>query len=154
MSKAENRALVEQWYTALATMDLDLFVAVHSEDCVYNISGHSPISGQVRGIRTLMDHVLPIVFGALKTDEFRFCTRQKIVCADDERVVGIMEADGPGSNGVRYDQRYVHMFGFRNGKIGQVWEFFDTALANAVLFANSDGPDSSVQGVVADAFEF
>ena len=68
-----------------------------------------------------MENVLPVVFGALEIDEFQFCTKQKIVCADDERVVGIMEADGPGTNGVRYDQRYVHLFGFRDGKIAQVW---------------------------------
>ena len=151
MIQADNRALVEQWYKALATTDLDLFVSVHHQDCVYNISGHSPISGQIRGIETLMENVLPVVFGALKMDEFQFCTKQKIVCADHERVVGIMEADGPGTNGVRYDPRYVHLFGFRDGKIAQVWEFFDTALANAVLFPDAE---QVVPGVDRDGFEF
>ncbi len=151
MSQSANRALVEQWYQALKEKDLDRFVRVHHVDCVYNISGHSPISGQVRGIGTLMDHVLPVVFGALDVEVFQFCTKQKIVCEDSERIVGIMETDGPGTNGVRYDQRYVHMFGFRDGKIDRVWEFFDTALAAAVMFPDAD---QVVEGVDRAGFEY
>jgi ketosteroid isomerase-like protein len=146
-----NRKLVEDWYRALASADLALFRAVHSPDVVYNISGHSPISGQVRGWQTLTQNVLPLVFGALDMSRFKFCKKWKIVCADEQRIVGIMEADGPGTNGVRYDQRYVHMFAFENGMIATVWEFFDTALANAVMFPD---PRQKVPGVDSGGFDF
>ena len=151
MSQSANRGLVEQWYRTLAEQDMERFVGVHHVDCVYNISGHSPISGQIRGIDTLMEHVLPVVFAALDAEVFQFCTKQKIVCEDGERIVGIMEADGPGANGVRYDQRYVHMFGFRDGKIDRVWEFFDTALAAAVMFPDAE---QVVEGVDRAGFEY
>lgn len=146
-----NRKLVEDWYRALATADLALFEAVHSPDVVYNVNGHTPISGQVRGLRTLTENVLPIVFGALDMSRFAFCKKWKIVCADEQRIVGIMEADGPGTNGLRYDQRYVHVFAFKDGKIGTVWEFFDTALANAVMFHD---PRLEVPGVDPNGFDF
>lgn len=149
MSKADNLQLVEQWYQSLEKVDLELFVSIHHPEVIYNIAGHTPISGQVRGISTLMDKVLPHVFGALNPEEFKFGTKREIVCADESRIVGVMEADGPGTNGKRYDQRYVHMFSFRDGKIGGVWEFFDTALANAVLFTD---PDLTVEGVDTTGF--
>jgi ketosteroid isomerase-like protein len=150
MNREENIALVERWYGALETVDVDAFIATHHPDCVYSISGHTPISGRIEGIGTLAEHVLPIVFGALDVEKFRFCTRREIMCADDQRVVGIMEGDGPGRNGRRYDQRYVHMFGFEGDLIGRVWEFFDTSLANTVIFPD---PDLQVTGVERGRFD-
>jgi len=148
MNLEEKKELVQRWYESLETSDVDLFKSLHAPDCVYNISGHSPISGQV-GMADLMEHVLPLVLGSLRLEAYKFCIRQAIVCADDNRIVGIMESDGPGVNGVRYDQRYVHMFECADGKIKQVWEFFDTALANAVMFPD---PHQKVAGVVRDKF--
>jgi uncharacterized protein len=150
MPPQSNVDLVNAWYDALAVGSIEKFVAVHSPDVVYNISGHTPISGQIRGMGTLLENVLPVVFGALDMNQFRFCKRRKIVCADDERIVGVMEADGPAINGTRYDQRYVHIFAFRNGKINEVWEFFDTALANAAMFHSMS---ETVSGVDAGIFD-
>ena len=45
----ENEAVVLEWYDALATLNVEKFWALQSPDVVYNISGHTPISGQVRG---------------------------------------------------------------------------------------------------------
>lgn len=145
-----NTTIVEQWYRALADADIESFLSLHVDDVVFNISGHTVISGRVIGKRQLVEQILPQVFGRLQMDRFRFATRHRIVCADGQRVVGIMEADGPGVNGLRYDQRYVHIFAIRDGRIAEVWEFFDTALANEVLF---DGHDSPTAGRLP-AFEF
>jgi ketosteroid isomerase-like protein len=150
MNREDNIALVEQWYDALQAGAVDAFVSLHHGECVYNISGHTPISGQIDGMNALTEHVLPLVFGALDMSKFRFCTRRSIMCADSERVVGVMEADGPGNNGVRYDQRYVHIFSIADERIASVWEFFDTALANAVMFPD---PDQLVPGVERGGFD-
>lgn len=149
MSERSARELAEQWYAALAAGDLAAFQAIHATDCVYNISGHTPISGQV-GFADLMQNVVPVVFGALNMEAFEFGKRRAIVCADEKRAVGIMEADGPGRNGIRYDQRYVHIFEAASGQLTKVWEFFDTALANTVMFTD---PGQVVPGVDATQFE-
>ena len=150
MKNPTHTRLVEDWYRSLETVDLALFQSVHAPDCVYNVSGHSPISGQC-DFATLMRDVLPQVFGRLDIAKFKFAIKQKIVCQDENRVVGMMEADGPGTNGKRYDQRYMHMFEFKGDKISQVWEFFDTALADGVLFY--DPENSPTRGKMAP-FEF
>tara|TARA_Y100000766_G_C18568552_1_gene441228 strand:- start:311 stop:532 length:222 start_codon:yes stop_codon:yes gene_type:complete len=59
------------------------------------------------------------------------------MCADEERVVAFMQADGLAMNGIRYNQTYCHVFGFRGGKIGEFWEFFDSVLAEAAINDNN-----------------
>ncbi len=56
------------------------------------------------------------------------------MCRDHKRVVGFMDADGPGANGVRYDQWFCHMFELRDGLIREVWEFFENEIAEKVFF--------------------
>lgn len=135
-----HKRLVTDFYRALETFDVDLFWSIQSDDVAYNMSGHSPISGRMEGKENIARDIVPAVFGGLRMKDFHFSKKWKIVCADDERVVAIMEADGYATNGVRYDQRYLHMFGFRDGLICELWEFFDTALADRALF----GPESGV----------
>jgi ketosteroid isomerase-like protein len=130
----DNEAVVMQFYEALATMDVEKFWACQSPEVVYNVSGHSPISGQIRGRAAMERDILPQVFGALDPKSFRFCTKLKVFCSDGNRVACLMEADGNGTNGERYDQRYCQLFELENGKIVQVWEFFDTMLARKVMF--------------------
>jgi len=132
----QNKQLVGAWYAALAAMDVAGFLAVQTDDVAYNVSGRTPVSGHFQGKKTLTEDILPLVFNALQTKTFQFSKRWKIMCADESRVAAIMEAEGLASNGLRYDQRYCQIFGFRDGKISEVWEFFDTALAAVALFGN------------------
>ena len=55
---------------------------------------------------------------------------------DEHRVVAFMEADGNATNGERYNQRYCQTFGFRDGLIAEVFEFFDSTLAQTALWDN------------------
>jgi len=91
-----------------------------------------------------MTKLLPVVFGGIDQQNFRFCTELKIIAEDKNCIVGIMEADGQAVNSKRYDQRYVHIFEF-DGKISRVMEFFDTALAAETVLVDAapvapDGP--------------
>lgn len=134
MLDAKYAALLEEYYSALRRGDVERFWQLQTDDIFYNWSGHTPISGRMQGKANMSREILPSVLNALDTNRFEFAKKWKIVCAGDLRAVVIMEADGYGINGVRYDQRYVHMFEFRGNQICEFWEFFDTALANAVIF--------------------
>ena len=134
---AKNRRTVEIWYDALASGDSARMLGLQWEDVIYNIHGTTPVSGRFRGNDTLVREIFPKVFGRLQMDTFKFCTRCKIMCADDQRVVAFMQADGHALNGVRYNQTYCHVFGFREGKIGEFWEFFDSVLAESAINDNN-----------------
>jgi ketosteroid isomerase-like protein len=131
-----GKELVAKFYQALADMDVEAFLSLQQDDVAYNVHGNTPVSGHFAGKDFLQNVVAPQVFGNLQIDTFRFATKWKVMCADEQRVVAFMEADGYAVNGERYNQRYCHVFGFRDGKIAQVFEFFDSALAQRALFDN------------------
>ena len=132
--------LVEAFYTALRDGDVGTFLVIQTDDVVYNISGHSPISGCFKGKHRLVNDLLPMIFPKLDMTRFGFSKRWKVVCSNEASVVCLMEADGFASNGERYDQRYVHIFEFSAGKIAKVAEFFDTELAQKALFSDVKQP--------------
>ena len=131
-----GKELVEKYYQALADADIDAFLAIQQDDVVYNVNGSTPVSGRFTGKDFLQNVVAPEVFGRLQMDTFRFAAKWKIMCADEHRVVAFMEADGYAMNGERYHQRYCQTFGFRDGKIAEVFEFFDSTLAQTALWDN------------------
>jgi hypothetical protein len=151
MSIEQHKQLVARWYEALAAMDLEGFLAIQTDDVVYNVAGRTPVSGRWTGKDFLVREVQPKVFDALDPATFRFSKRWKIMCADAERVVGFMEAEGVARSGKRYDQRYCQVFAFRDGRICEVWEFFDSCLAEEALFGN---PPSRPETEPANAFRF
>ena len=126
-------------------------LALQQDDVIYNIHGTTPVSGRFQGKDTLVNDIFPKVMGMLQMDTFTFCTKCKIVCADEHRVVAFMQADGHALNGIRYNQTYCHMFGFRDGMIAEVWEFFDSVLAEEALNNNALSKPTIVP---AQAFDF
>lgn len=127
-----NAAIVDAYYQALAALDVEAFEAFHHADVVYNVSGNTIISGRYDSFEALKT-VLPLVFDALDFEQFQFAKNWKIMNEGPDGVTAIMEAKGVAKNGKRYDQRYAHIFAFRDGKIASVHEFFDTQLANESL---------------------
>ncbi len=74
----------------------------------------------------------------------------KVMCADDRRVTVIFQGRARTLEGKDYNNRYIQILEFDDKqKICEVWEFFDTALAENVLFApGQTAPDSTA------AFEY
>ncbi|MBT7370310.1 MAG: hypothetical protein HN816_06665, partial [Gammaproteobacteria bacterium] len=49
MTVADNRALIERWYRALAENDFDTIYDMHDDDVIYNMLGNTPVSGRIYG---------------------------------------------------------------------------------------------------------
>ncbi|MEP2989874.1 MAG: nuclear transport factor 2 family protein [Parasphingorhabdus sp.] len=113
-------------------MDVGAFEALHHPDVVYNVSGQTIISGRYDSFEALKA-ILPAIFDALDFEDFQFATKWEIMNESANGATAIMEAQGKAINGQRYDQRYAHIFSFKDGKIATVHEFFDTQLANDAL---------------------
>jgi ketosteroid isomerase-like protein len=125
---------LEKLYTALSTGDIETWLSMHNESAVFNISGSTIISGQVT-IQELICDVFPLVFDPLIPETVQFGLRWKLMCADDKRAAVIFEGESTTKSGNPYNNRYVQILEFGDdGLIHQVWEFFDTDLANSVLF--------------------
>ena len=144
MSTEDNRRLIERWYEALAAGDFQTIFDMHHDDVVYNMVGNTPVSGRIYGkdacckgmiAQKLLDKLVP--------GEARFAKRWKIVAAEGDRVVGLMQGGGPTRNGQSYEQTYCEIFTIRDGKIAEMHNFFDTVLVEQCLFDNSlERPES------------
>lgn len=137
MTRDENIALVETYFSAMAAGNWSAVEAMYHDDIVVHMAGSTPASGRIAGKAALTDEMIAAqVHAALVPEEMRFARRWRVMCADEGCVCVIMEGGGPTVSGDRYDQTYCEIFRFKGGRIIELYAFFDTALAERALFGN------------------
>ncbi len=151
-TRGANIALVTRYYEALAAGDFETLAALHSDDVVFNLVGTTPVSGRWEGKAECFGPVVAEgVLGKLVAETFRFSRQWRIICADDNCVVGIMQGGGMGTNGHEYLQTYCQVLTIRDGLIAELHEFFDTALVELAL---NDNPTAKGPSVLVRPFAF
>ena len=117
-----NIALVTRYYEALAAGDFDALAALHADDVVFNLVGSTPVSGRWVGKAECFGPVVADgVIGKLVADTIRFSRQWRIMCADENCVVGLMRGGGMGTNGHEYLQTYCQVLTIRDGLIAEEW---------------------------------
>ena len=150
--RAENIALAERYYQALERGDFDALADLHHEDVVFNLLGSTPVSGRWEGKAECFGPLVADgVVGKLVPETIQFSRQWRVMCADDERVVGIMRGGGMGRNGNEYLQTYCQIMTIRDGRISELHEFFDTALVELAL---NDNPTAKGPSEVRRPFTF
>lgn len=132
-----TRAIVERWYDCLSRMDVDGYKQTLSPDVIINVPGTMPISGRCYGQKQLFEEIFPQVVGNLVPGTINLARRHRIMAVDGDIVAGMMEGGGDTRDGGRYEQQYCHIFRVENGVIAEIWEFCDTAQAEARLFGKT-----------------
>ena len=137
MGRQQNIDLVNTYFKAMSSGDWATVEAMYDDAVVIHMAGTTPASGRLEGKAVVTDDLIARqVHAALDVSRMQFARRWKVMCADDERVVAIMEGGGPTLNGDLYDQVYCEIFRFRDARIVEMHAFFDTALAERALFDN------------------
>lgn len=137
MARQENIDLLNQYFTLMQSGDWAAVEAMYHDNIVVHMLGTTPASGRMDGKAMVTDDLIAEkVHGAMVPDTIKFARKWKIMCADDQRVVAIMEGGGETKSGVTYDQTYCEIFRFQDGKLIEMHAFFDTVLAEAALFDN------------------
>jgi ketosteroid isomerase-like protein len=78
--------------------------------------------------------IIPQVFAALDPGKLAFADPYRIHAVEGGQVAGMMTGGGYTPDGREYIQTYAHFFTVRDGLLVEVWEFFDTELAQQRLF--------------------
>ncbi|MEL7199942.1 MAG: nuclear transport factor 2 family protein [Pseudomonadota bacterium] len=147
-----NIAVAKRFYEVLAAGDFEALAALHSDDVVFNLVGSTPVSGRWEGKAECFGPVVADgVVGKLVPETIQFSRKWRIMSADDNCVVGIMQGGGMGKNGHDYQQTYCQIMTIRDGLIVELHEFFDTALVELAL---NDNPTGKGPSEVQRAFEF
>ncbi len=151
-SREANIAIGEAFYRALEDGDFEALADLHSDDIVFNLVGSTPVSGRWEGKDVCFGPIVADgVVGKLDPETIQFSREWRIMCADENRVVGIMKGGGMGNNGHEYLQTYCQIMTIRDGKIAELHEFFDTALVELVL---NDNPTERGTSAVQEPFRF
>jgi hypothetical protein len=137
MSRENNIRLLTRYFTAMAASDWQTVEDMYHENIVIHMAGSTPASGRLAGKEAVTTGLIARqVHAALDPKRMQFAQRWKIMCADEERVVAIMEGGGPTLKGDDYKQTYCEIFKFENDQVIEMYAFFDTALAERALFGN------------------
>ena len=137
MSRQENIDLLNRYFQHMHDGEWAAAEGMYHDNIVVHMLGTTPASGRLEGKAMVTDDLIAEkVHGALVPEAIAFARRWKVMCADDERIVAIMEGGGPTKAGDHYDQTYCEIFRFQDGKIIEMHAFFDTALAERALFGN------------------
>ena len=137
MGIEENRELIEKWYIALEQGDFETIYKMHHDDVVYNMLGNTPVSGRIYGKDACCNGMIgEKLLEKLVSDKVQFSKKWKIIAAENDRVVGMMQGGGPTKNGEMYEQTYCEIFTIKDNKIIELHAFFDTVLIEKCLFEN------------------
>lgn len=137
MTRQTNIDLLNRYFQFMHDGDFEGVEAMYHDDIVVHLNGTTPASGRLEGKAAVTDKLIAEqVHGALVPEKMQFAKRWKIVCADDERVVAIMEGGGPTKAGDLYEQTYCEIFRFQDDKVIEMHAFLDTALVERALFNN------------------
>ena len=150
--RVANIALAETYYRALEAGDFEALAVLHADDVIFNLVGSTPVSGRWIGKAECFGPLVEEgVVGQLVPETVQFSRKWRIMCADDDRVVGLMYGGGDTKNGEQYLQTYCQIMTIRDGKISELHEFFDTALVELAL---NDNPTRKGPTDIARPFEF
>ena len=118
MSVEENKELIKKWYIALEQGDFDTIYDMHHEDVVYNMLGNTPVSGRIYGKDACCNGMIgQKLLEKLESNEVKFSKKWKIIAAENDRVVGMMQGGGPTKKGEDYEQTYCEIFKIKDSKI-------------------------------------
>ena len=117
---------------ALSANPLDAQELTHP-DFKFVFMGNTEISNIPYDRNTYFDYWLPEVVGKLLPTGITLKTNDMI--ADDNSVAVIMEGDAEGING-EYDNKYVFVYKFKDGKIFSIHEYNSDLLVATRLYKN------------------
>ena len=127
------------YYTALRAVDMDAWMSCHNADVAYNVNGTTPVSGRWQGIDCVVNELLPRLFSLLTPGSVEIPVRWEIMVADDKRSAVIFEGASRTLKDEAYNNRYLQVHQFDDdGLIEEVWEFFDSELADRLLFSEGE----------------
>jgi uncharacterized protein len=127
MSEAHKK-VARDYFRALGSGDVDLFKSTISDDYFAQVSGYCKLSG-----RHDRDQVLAFVASVPEVTKSGINFEIKSITAEEDRVACETQGRSVMANGAEYNNDYLHLFRFRDGKIYQVTEYMDTKLAEDVL---------------------
>ena len=130
MSAEENKKIVQAFYDAGNSGDMETFINMIADDVIWTNIGTTSLSGVFRGKQELTEKLLGPLFGQLKSGIHMNVQR---LIGEGDYVVGQSSGQAETHDGRAYDNTYCWIIRLRDGQISEVTEYMDTELATSVF---------------------
>jgi ketosteroid isomerase-like protein len=137
MSAAENKRLVREAFDGLAEADPTRFVELFADDMAWIITGQSKWSRRFDGKEAIQRDLVVPLFSLFATPYRNYAER--IIADEEGNVVVLAKGEVRTKTGKDYNNDYCFVFRMEGGKIVEVREYMDSALAEATLGAPAAG---------------
>ncbi len=131
MSDERNKEAVLAMHEAIGRGDIDGMFAPMTEDVTFRVTGdHALGQRSYQGKEDIVNNLLMTIFGRLDGGvEVEIID----IAAENDKVFLHFKGKAKTCTGDDYNNEYVQVFSFRDGKISGIVEFLDTALLAKVL---------------------
>jgi len=130
MPAEENRKIVEQFYAASNSGDMDTCFGLIADDIKWTNIGSTSLSGTYHGKAELQEKLLGPLFGRLKQGIHTTVYR---LIAENDYVVAQTTGTAETWEGKPYNNDYCWIIRIRDGQFAEVTEYMDTELITAVF---------------------
>ena len=133
MGAEQNKRTMEAVFAALAEGNGQLFVEAMHDDFIWTIKGHGPWGGSWQGKSVVRKELFKPLYSNFAG---AYRNRASLIVAEGSVVVVECKGDVATKAGDLYDNDYCYVCRFDDtGKLMQLTEYMDTALAERVLAA-------------------
>jgi ketosteroid isomerase-like protein len=130
MSATENKKVMETVMAALARGDGRPFVDAMAEDFAWTFPGGGVWSGTWKGKERVRKELLGPLFAQFQG---RYTNHAIRLVAEDDIVVVECRGEVRTKDGQEYNNAYCYVCRFEGGRLKELTEYMDTALAERVL---------------------
>lgn len=130
MTASDNKRIIAEAFDGLAKADPRAFVGAMANDVTWVIEGQSRVSGRYEGKEAIQNDLVPKLFANFATD---YRNHAEEMIAEGDRVVVLARGEVKTVRGEDYNNSYCFVIRILGGKIVEVREYCDTALAEARL---------------------
>jgi len=130
MTNADNKAIVAEAFDGLARADAAAFINSMAEDFTWIIEGQSRFSRRYAGKDAVLNELVPALFANFAGD---YLTTAEEIIAEGDRVVVLAHGQVKTVRGEDYNNSYCFVIRMRAGRMVELREYMDTALAEARL---------------------
>ena len=137
MSAADNKRIIAEVFDGLSRADGRAFFDAMADSIVWIIEGQSRFSRRYDGKAAVQNELAPALFANFASDYRNFADA---IIAEGDRVVVLVRGEVKTVRGEDYNNSYCFVLRMKDGKIVELREYMDTALAEArLVMGNVDG---------------
>lgn len=130
MPTEENRRIVAAVFAGLERADAAAFLDAMAQDFTWIIEGQSKFSRRYEGKQAVQSELIPALFANFATP---YRNIPEAIVADGDRVVVLARGEVKTIRGEDYNNSYCFVIRMLGGKMVELREYMDTALAEARL---------------------